>query len=209
MSLKKQSRNIYQSKVKNSKKEGKYMENKEQEIVDTATTDVETTTTENEVDKVEENTEQEETPKQFTQEQVNDMVKKRLERDRQSFYKRYGVADKNSLDDLVGKAQSYNVMEERYNAIKEEVDSLKEHNAFLKNNINPERYEDVRAYFKGKEIPFNEENLINEIATHSEWVTKSGDEIVPKTTIQAVGKEQSSKPVEDEKEFAMSLFGLK
>ena len=185
------------------------MEEKEQELVDTATTDVEATTTENEVDKVEENTEQEETPKTFTQEQVNEMVKKRLERDRQSFYKRYGVSDRNSLDDLIGKAQSYNVMEERYNKIQEEVNGLREHNAFLKNNVNPERYDDVRAYFKGKELPFNEENLIDAIATHSEWITKSGEEATPKTTIKAIGKEQATKPVIDEKESAMALFGLK
>ena len=99
-------------------------------------------------------------------------------------------------------------MEERYNAIQSEVNSLRESNAFLKNNINPERYEDVRAYFKGKEMPFTEENLKNEIATHSEWITKSGEEPTPKTTINVLGKEQNPKPSINEKDEAMKMFGL-
>lgn len=181
----------------------------QEENVVTATTDVEATETEQEnVEEVEENTEQEETPKTFTQEQVNEMVKARLDRDRKSIYKRYGVEDRSGLDDLIGKAQSYSVMEERYNAIQSEVNSLRESNAFLKNNINPERYDDIRAYFKGKEIPFNEENLKNEIATHSEWVTKSGEEVSPKTTIQSLGRDVPQKQSENEKENAMKMFGL-
>lgn len=184
------------------------MEEMQEEEVVTATTDVETSTTENEEVEVVENTEQEETPKTFTQEQVNEMVKARLDRDRKSIYKRYGVEDRSGLDDLIGKAQSYSVMEERYNAIQSEVNSLRESNAFLKNNINPERYDDIRAYFKGKEIPFNEENLKNEIATHSEWVTKSGEEISPKTTIQSLGRDVPQKQSENEKENAMKMFGL-
>lgn len=184
------------------------MEEMQEEEVVTATTDVETSTTENEEVEVVENTEQEETPKTFTQEQVNEMVKARLDRDRKSIYKRYGVEDRSGLDDLIGKAQSYSVMEERYNAIQSEVNSLRESNAFLKNNINPERYDDIRAYFKGKEIPFNEENLKNEIATHSEWVTKSGEEVSPKTTIQSLGRDVPQKQSENEKENAMKMFGL-
>lgn len=184
------------------------MEEMQEENVVTATTDVETSTTENEEVEVKENTEQEETPKTFTQEQVNEMVKARLDRDRKSIYKRYGVEDRSGLDDLIGKAQSYSVMEERYNAIQSEVNSLRESNAFLKNNINPERYDDIRAYFKGKEIPFNEENLKNEIATHSEWVTKSGEEVSPKTTIQSLGRDVPQKQSENEKENAMKMFGL-
>lgn len=185
------------------------MEEMQEKEVVTATTDVEATETEEEnVEEVEENTEQEETPKTFTQEQVNEMVKARLDRDRKSLFKRYGVNDKNGLDDLIGKAQSYNVMEERYNAIKDEVNSLRESNAFLKNNVNSERYDDVRAYFKGKELEFNEETLKEAIATHPEWITKTGEEATPKTTIKALGKEQAPKPVINEKEEAMKLFGL-
>jgi len=183
---------------------------KQEETVDTATTDVDTSTTENEEVEVEENTEQEETPKTFTQDQVNEMVKARLDRDRKSLFKRYGVEDRNALDDLIGKAQSYSVMEERYNAIQSEVNSLKESNLFLKNNINPERYDDVRTFFKGKELELNEENLANELSTHSEWITKSGEEVKPKTTIQFMGNESpKEKPSVNERDLAMEMFGLK
>ena len=186
------------------------MEEMQEEEVVTATTDVETSTTENEEVEVVENTEQEETPKTFTQEQVNEMVKARLDRDRKSLFKRYGVEDRNALDDLIGKAQSYSVMEERYNAIQSEVNSLKESNLFLKNNINPERYDDVRTFFKGKELELNEENLANELSTHIEWITKSGEEVKPKTTIQFMGNESpKEKPSVNERDLAMEMFGLK
>ena len=186
------------------------MEEMQEENVVTATTDVDTSTTKNEEVEVEENTEQEETPKTFTQDQVNEMVKARLDRDRKSLFKRYGVEDRNALDDLIGKAQSYSVMEERYNAIQSEVNSLKESNLFLKNNINPERYDDVRTFFKGKELELNEENLANELSTHSEWITKSGEEVKPKTTIQFMGNESpKEKPSVNERDLAMEMFGLK
>lgn len=183
---------------------------KQEETVDTATTDVETSTTENEEVKEAENSEQKETPKSFTQEQVNEMVKSRLDRDRKSMFKRYGVEDRKGLDELIGKAQSYQMMEERYNASQTELAELRESNLFLKNNINPDRYDDVRTYFKGKELELNADNLANELSSHSEWIAKKGEEAKPKTTIQFMGNESpKEKPSVNERDMAMELFGLK
>ncbi len=142
--------------------------------------------------------------KTFNQEQVNDFVRERLNK----FYKRYGVENKQGLDELVGKAQSYNIMEERYNNAMNELSSLKEEHAFLKNNINPNKYDDVRAYFKGKELEFNEENLVNELQSHGEWLNVVENK--PQTTIKVLGTDNSRvSPQKDEKEIASKMFGIK
>lgn len=112
-------------------------------------------------------------PKTFTQEAVDEIVKSRLKRDREAFYKRYGVGNRDELDSMVGKSQSFDVMKERYANIKTENSSLKEKIAFLNQNINPAKEDDVRAYFKGKGIEFNEQNLISELETHPEWVKEN------------------------------------
>ena len=150
-----------------------------------------------------------ENPASFTQEQVNNFVRARLEKYENSLYKRYGVENKEGLNELFGKAQSYSVMEERYNNQKVENATLREENAFLKNKINPQKYDDIRAYFKGKGLEFTEDALINELTTHGEWL--SVDEVKsPLTTIKAVGTDpKMNVPQRDEKAEASRLFGLK
>lgn len=145
-----------------------------------------------------------ETPETFTQEQVNDFVRNRLDR----LYKRYGVENKEGLDDLVGKANSWSIMSERYDKVTLENNSLREENAFLKNNINPAKYDDIRAYFKGKGLEFNDETFVNELSTHNEWLNP--EVTTPKTTIQTIGSDPNLKtqPSKSERERALDLFGL-
>ena len=172
------------------------------EQVETATTDVEENQTENIDNKGNESTEE---IKTFNQEQVNNFVRERLNK----FYRRYGVENKQGLDALVGKAQAYDVMEERYNNMVSELNATKENNAFLKNNINPEKYDDVRAYFKGKELEFNEENLVNELTNHGEWLNIA-KETTPQTTIKSLGADPNmSTPKKSEQEIAEKMFGMK
>lgn len=145
----------------------------------------------------------------FTQEQVNEIVRARLERSQARIFNRYGVKNKIELDNLIGKAQSYQVMNERYALIKDENSGLKQELAFLKNNINPERKDDIMAYFKGKEIEFSNDNLVNELATHPEWLNPVQVDDKPKTTIQILGNGnelQEEKP--NEKDVMAKYFGL-
>lgn len=142
----------------------------------------------------------------FTQEQVNEVVRTRLEKERSRLYSRYGVTDKNGLDELFNKAQAYELIKEKFDSISGENNSLKERLAFRENNINPEKQEDIKAYFKGKNIEFNDENLKTELATHNEWV-KTVEK--PKTTIQSLGNDKNTtKPKVDERDLAMRMFGL-
>lgn len=147
--------------------------------------------------------------KSFTQEMLDGIVRSRLERDRKATFKRYGVEDRDGLDALIGKSQSYDVMKERYEKIKGENSSLLEKMAFMSNNINPAREDDVRAYFKGKGIEFNETNLINELVTHPEWLNVKEVNEAPQTTIKALGVEHT--PInrhESEEERQKRIFGV-
>lgn len=166
--------------------------------VDTTATDVSNET--------ENNVESAETQKGFTQEQVNEIIKERLERANNSLYKRYGVADKNGLDTLIQKANSYDLMAEQYNGLENERNSLMEKLTFIENNVNPDRYDDVRAYFKGKGLNFDKNNLVSEIATHPEWL----NQVAKQTTISTIGANSGQVPSseESEKEIAAKLFGL-
>lgn len=149
---------------------------------------------------------QQEEEKSFTQSQVNDIVRARLDSDRSRFYKRYGVKDRDELDNLVNKSQAYDVMSEKYEQNIGERDSLREEVAFLRNNIEPKRYDDIRTYFKGKNVILNNENLIAELEGHPEWVKVNE---TPTTTIQTLSPNpMDSKPKEDERERASRYFGF-
>jgi hypothetical protein len=169
--------------------------------VDTATTDVNANETENNGGN--ENAEK----RNFTQEQVNDIVRERLERANNSLYKRYGVENRDGLDGLIQKANAYQMMDENYVALEKERDGLREELTFMKNNINPDRYDDIRAYFKGKGLNFDQNNLTSELATHQEWLMQ-----MPKqTTIETIGTNagQVQNSELSEKEQASKLFGIK
>lgn len=147
--------------------------------------------------------------KTFTQEMVDEIVRSRLDRDRKATYNRYGVEDKEGLDELISKGQSYDEIKERLELLNSENASLKEKMAFLSNNINPAREDDIRAYFKGKEIEFNETNLIEELETHPEWLKVKEVNTAPQTTITSLGVEH--RPInrgETEDERRKRIFGI-
>lgn len=147
--------------------------------------------------------------KTFTQEQLNKIVRARLDRQYKSLYDRYGVSDSNGLDDLITKAHSYDVLKEECERIGLENTDLKTSLAFIRNGINPDREDDIKAHFKGKEIELNEENLIKELETHPEWRIVEKVDSVPKTTIQTLGVEHRDRNIpETEAEKRQRIFGV-
>ena len=145
------------------------------------------------------------TERMYSKAQVTDLMKRRVERSHQSFFKRYGVKDLQGLDDLFTKTRSYDEMERGYGALKMENDDLQREIAFLKNNIDPNRYNDIKAYFKGSELAFSNDALIEAIKTHPEWLKKAD---IPTTTISSLGVSQNQSSGPDEKEIAAKLFGV-
>jgi len=155
--------------------------------------------------------------KTFTQEQVNNLIKERLDR----VYKRYGVENREGLDDLISKALSYEEMNEKFTDLENQVTNFKakqdelqakldettlqnqdltKKHAFMSKNINPELYNDIEMYFKGKGLDINETTLDEELKTHSSWC-KPG-------VIQPLGQEYTPITQPDEKELASKIFGV-
>ena len=145
----------------------------------------------------------------FTQEQVNDIVRSRLDKAQQRLFNRYGVTNRDELDSLIGKSQSYDVMKEKYADLETKNYELEKELAFFKNNINPERKDDIIAHFKGKGIDFNNDNLVNELSTHPEWLNPVKVEDKPKTTITTLGSDSTTEmPKVSEKDEMAKIFGL-
>ena len=176
------------------------MENEEEmeqeQTADTAK--VETKATENEHQTAEAKSQKEE---KLTQSQVNDIVTKRLAKQAEGFYKKYGVMDEKGMDDLVGKAKSYDELNKKYNELSEKNAILNERVMFIDNSIRKDREDDVRTYFKGKEMPMTDENIKEALKTHNEWANASVNPV-------AVGNSGTPKTEEDEIDLASKLFGV-
>lgn len=136
----------------------------------------------------------------FTRDEVTQILKKRLDRFKNSVYAKYGAKDSTELDALFEKAKGYDdILKSR--------DELTETLAFLRNNINQDKVDDIRTYFKGKGLQFTEDALKQQLETHPEWLNKS-EVGKPKTTITTIGTEQQSKVPVGEKEMAEKMFGM-
>lgn len=147
----------------------------------------------------------ESTEKSFTQNEVNELIQARLERAEKKFYTRYGLDEgKKELDELVGRGQAYNVISEKYTSTQELLKSATQELAFLKNNISPERYDDIKIYFKGKGETLDDSTLQLALENHPEWLKESN----PQTTIEVLGGKRENREGETDKERAMKLFGI-
>lgn len=140
----------------------------------------------------------------YSKQEVIEMMKKRVNRSHQAFFNRYKVKDLAELDSVFNKISEY---EKQIADLGVTNAGLLKNNAYLKNNINPNKVDDIEAYFKGKGIEFNEQALINEIATHPEWLKVAIKE-VPQTTIKTLSPERSHNVVETEDEKMSRVFGI-
>ena len=143
--------------------------------------------------------------KMYSRLQVEQLMKRRVERSHNSFFKRYGVQDLKGLDDLFEQTKKFSQMQDEYGAIKLQNTELAQENAFLKNNIDPERYNDIKVYFKGSGIDFSEDELKNALVNHPEWLKQN----VQHTTIKSLGSEAHIAPKQDESALASKIFGVK
>ena len=100
------------------------------------------------------------------------------------------------------KASGFDELKTNFDSLSIEHQNTKDKLVFLENNISPDRYDDVKAYFKGKEIVFNAENLVKEIETHKEWLN------APKSTFKVGNVQQEQINNKTDKERAMELFGF-
>ena len=140
----------------------------------------------------------------YTKAEVQNLMRRRVERSHKAFFTRYGVNDLNGLDDLMNKSKT---LGSDYEAMKTRNSDLLRENAFLKNNINPEKYDDIIAHFKGTNTDFSELALIEALKTHPEWLKQDAQKAT--TTFKKVGNEFHKDILPSEKERAEKLLGVK
>lgn len=141
----------------------------------------------------------------WTKDQIVEMMKRRVARSHKAFFTRYGVQDLQELDNLFEQSKKFNSMNDEFGKIQLKNSELMRENAFLRNNINPDKYSDIIAYFKGNNIDFSEEELLKALPTHNEWLKQSA----PVTTISSLGSEAHTMPKVDDAARAGKLLGVK
>lgn len=136
--------------------------------------------------------------KNFTQEDVNEIVGSRLERNDNAWLKELGISSKEEVANLVASAKNYNLFKDDY-------EKLKTEKLFNSLNIKEDRVDDVKAILKGKELPFTKESIEKEIKTHPEWLKEQG------VSVETIGTKKSEvkEPALSEKEIAEKGFGIK
>lgn len=138
--------------------------------------------------------------KTFTQDEVNEIVKKRLDKHANSQLKNYGVETQEELDGLLAKGREYQKLLEENERLKTENRDLVKQSLYSKYKIDESRFDDVDTYFKGKELDLTDENLANALTTHNEWVKK-----IAQVEIGAEKQEKDLKS--DEDEIRARIFG--
>lgn len=154
----------------------------------------------------------------FTQSQVNALVGKARQEGRESalneLLSHYGVNVREEMDDIFGKGQAYESLNDEYAASQAFSKSVMAENALLKSQIDTSRWDDVKLILQGKGLDVTTENIESMIPSHPEWRktevlnVKPQDE-KPVATLRKLGNDASPEvdPTTDE-EKARKLFGL-
>ena len=128
--------------------------------------------------------------KTLTQSQVNEIVgrmrqelrekltKELTETIRHEFLERYGVESDDELNDVFGKGQAYESLNDDYTAQSGRLQELSTENALLKSKADPERWEDIKLILSGKGLEVNEDNIVSESETHPEWFRAEKPQII-------------------------------
>lgn len=140
--------------------------------------------------------------KSFNQEEVNEIVVERLKRAEEKFIENLGLKTKEELVEYSKKATDYDTIKNEYEKVSAENFALKETLAFQKHNIDKRREEDIRIYFKGKELSFSEETLAEELVSHPEWCKKEV------STIKTLSPEKNESKKEDDEERFKKTYGI-
>lgn len=174
--------------------------------------------------------------KTFTQSQVNAMVGKARKEGRESAMKellsRYGVDTEDEMNDVFGRGQAYDYLNDEYETQSTSMKDINAENALLKSHISEDRWDDVKLILNGKGLDVNTENIEMFLPSHPEWrgmsntstpqITLPNTEptsvqegvesmVEPKqpATLRKLGHESKAEPdTETEDEKAKKLFGL-
>lgn len=176
---------------------------------------------ENPVEETETAEEEAQEEKWLSQSRVNELVGRARQEGRESalkeLFNRYGVSQEAEMDDVFGKGQAYDSLNDEYTGVNNLYREIMAENALLKSRIDVNRWDDVKLILGGKGLDITSDNIEEMIATHPEWRTASTpDEVVEDTTpvvkptiIRKLGGDISPKQDElSEEEKFNKLFGF-
>lgn len=174
--------------------------------------------------------------KMLTQSQVNEIAARAREEGRRSamreLLERYGVGAEDELNDVFGKGQAYDGLNDDYESSQIGYKQVMAENALLKTRIDPARWEDVRLILGGSNMDVTPENIELMLPSHPEWRNEiAAESAIPSTqvgeaelqqiannsqkrqiaTLRKLGSEPEVKDNTDmeEEERAMKLYGFR
>jgi len=161
-----------------------------------------TTETNEEIAEVQEEQKQEEKPITFTQNEVNEIVRNRLERERSSIYKKCNVNNKEELEQYFENVKDYDEVKTNYENAQNKSKELAKELAFIKNDIDFSKKEEIEKYFAEKDIEIDEKSLLEALKDHQNWKNNT-------VKIKEISAQRGRKEATDEKSEVAKLFGLR
>ena len=166
------------------------------------------------------------TEKMLTQSQVNEIAARAREEGRRSamreLLERYGVGGEDELNDVFGKGQAYDGLNDDYESSQIGYKQVMAENALLKSRIDPARWEDVRLILGGSNMDVTPENIELMLPSHPEWrgaaeSRQLGEaefeqiaENSQKAKLRKLGNEATvTDTTETDEERAMKLYGFR
>lgn len=126
--------------------------------------------------------------------ELRDELKQEVMRE---FFEKFGVQDEAEMDNVFGKGQQYDILNEDFTRQGSDLTAMREENVLLKSDIIPEKWEDAKLILKGKGLEITPENIAQEMATHPEWnkvqeSVKQGNDNNP--ALKLFGESTETKP---------------
>lgn len=162
--------------------------------------------------------------KMLTQSQVNDLVGRARQEGRMSAVKelleRYGVGDETELNDVFGRGQAYDSLNDEYMNQGKLYAEVMAENALLKSQVDFSRWEDIKLILGGKGLDVTEENIQALLPSHPEWKGQtpeapaaegmmSPEEQTQPSVIHRLGEDASPDTTEmSEEELVRKLYGI-
>ena len=171
----------------------------------------------------------------FTQSRVNELVGRARQEGRESalkeLFNRYGVNSDEEMNEVFGRGQAYDGLNDEYSAVQSSYNDLRTENALLRSEVAPERYEDVKLILGGKGMDVTVENIAMMLPSHPEWKggtigvspantntpdiapqpatsLPNGTPVQPTAQIRQLSTDATPEPVESDEDKAMKLYGL-
>lgn len=143
--------------------------------------------------------------KMLTQSQVNELVGRARQEGRESamreLYNRYGVGGDEELNDIFGRGQAYDSLNDDYKRNEGLYQDAMVENALLKSNVDKSRWDDIKLILNGKGLGITPETIESMIPSHPEWRSApQQQEVIPNKVLGSEEMEalMNSQPSDDD-----------